>query len=238
MPKKSKQNKSKSKVSIWLFFSAAVGLFFLSIFLFIFVQSLNNTNTIPASVRYAAGPKISYNDPLIRDVKILYPKVLPDDVRRGSANAKVTIFYYCDLFSPLCKIQQDEIYKLLAIYPETILRLVWKGTASTNEGMLVQQAVYCANAQGKFWEYQHEVFMNQENIDLKFLESIAAALNLSVNEFNTCLNEGQMENKVYENNIEATDLEIDAVPYFFIDNTPYRGLFTSEELSEIINEKL
>lgn len=237
MPKKIKKL-NKPSASIWLFFGAGMILFFLAILLFIFNQSLNNLDDTRASVKYAAGPKISYGDPLIRDAKILYPKVLPDDVRKGLSSAKVTVFYYCDLFSPLCKEQQNEIYKLLAIYPETVLRIVWKGTASTNEGMLAQQAVYCANAQGKFWEFQKEVFANQTNIDLKFLETIASALNLSLIEFNSCLNEGQMEGKVYENNIEATDLNIDAVPYFFIDNTPYRGFFTAEELSEIINEQL
>lgn len=238
MLKKSKQNQTKSTTSIWLFFGASIILFFLSILLFIFNQSLISTDSTPASVKYAAGPKIDYGDPLIRDAKILYPKVLADDVRKGASSAKVTIFYYCDLFSPLCKDQQQEIYKLWAIYPEAILRTVWKGTASTNEGILAQQAVYCANAQGKFWEFQKEVLLNQTNIDLKFLESVASALNLSLVEFNSCLSEGQMEGKVYENNIEADDLEIDAVPYFYIDNTPYRGFFNSEELSEIINEQL
>ncbi len=236
--KKPNKTNSKASTSIWIFFGAGVVLLFIGIILFVLAEAAVNIDNRPATVKYAAGPKIAYGDPLIRDAKILYPKVLPDDVRKGAGSAKVTIFYYCDLFSPLCKDQQNEIYKLWALYPENILRIVWKGTASTNEGMLAQQAVYCANAQGKFWEYQYEVLKNQANINLKFLESLATTLNLSLVEFNTCLNEGQMEQKVYENNIEATDLEIDAVPYFFIDNTPYRGYFSSEELSEIINEQL
>jgi len=237
MPKKTKKL-NKPSASIWLFFTAGVTLFFLAVFFYFISLSAINLNKQSAKVKYATGPKISYGDPLIRDAKILYPKVLANDVRKGTSSAKVTVFYYCDLFSPLCKVQQDEIYKLWAIYPETTLRIVWKGTAATNEGMLAQQAVYCANAQGKFWEFQKEILANQANIDFKFLESVASALNLSLVEFNSCLNEGQMEGKIYENNIEADDLKIDALPYFFIDNTPYRGFFTSGELSEIIDELL
>lgn len=232
---KSKYNKKNDKI-VWLFFTAGLGLFVLIFLLFFSAQSVKNNFVNSNSIeQYAAGPKVSYSDPLITDAKIKYPKVQVDDVRKGSKDAKVTIFFYCDLLSPLCKQQQAEMYKLWALYPETELRVVWKGTAASSEGMLIQQATYCANAQGKFWEYQQAVFADQNNIDTKRLEDIAGELSLSTPEFNACLQEAQMEDKVYKNNIEASDLGIDALPYFFIDNTPYRGLFSYQELGEIID---
>ncbi len=239
MPKKSNKKSSNNKgFSVWVFFGAAIGLLFLFIVLFFVKLYFYENSNSSAIIKYAAGPKISYGDPLIRDAKTVYPKVMSDDVRKGNTNSRVTIFYYCDLLSPLCSQQQEEIYKLLAFYTDDILRIVWKGTASTPVGLLAQQAAYCANAQGKFWEYQQEVFKNQSNIDIRFVEVLAEQLNLATDEFRTCLYEGQMEGKVYQNNFEAEDMGIDALPYFFIDNTPFRGFFSSQELSEIINEFL
>jgi protein-disulfide isomerase len=233
---KSKNNTKKKDNIVWLFFMAGIILFIL-MFLFFFASQIVKNNFVNSNSieQYAAGPKVSYSDPLITDAKIKYPKVQADDVRKGSASARVTIFFYCDLLSPLCKQQQAEIYKLWALYPETELRVVWKGTAASPEGMLAEQAGYCANVQGKFWEYQQAVLADQNNINTKRLENIASELSLATSEFNTCLQEAQMEDKVYKNNIEASDLGIDALPYFFIDNTPYRGFFSYEELGEIID---
>jgi len=237
MAKKTKKT-NNTFVSIWLFFAAGAGLLFLFVILFFVRLSVYKSGDGLAFTKYAAGPKIPYGDPLIQDAKTTYPKVISDDVRTGNTNSRVTIFYYCDLLSPLCSQQQEEIYKLWAFYTDDILRIVWKGTASTPVGLLAQQAAYCANAQGKFWEYQQEVFKNQSNIDIRFVEVLAEQLNLATDEFRTCLYEGQMEGKVYQNNLEAEDMGIDALPYFFIDNTPFRGFFSSQELSEIINELL
>jgi protein-disulfide isomerase len=235
---KKKINKQKDTI-VWLFFIAGLGLFIL-MFLLFFSWQIIGSNSVQNNVlqKYATGPKVSYEDPLISNAKITYPKVLVDDVRKGDANAKVTIFFYCDLLSPLCKQQQAEIYKLWALYPETELRVVWKGTAATTQGILAQQAAYCANAQGKFWEYQQAVLADQNNIDVKRLEDIAgdqSLVQLVQSEFISCLQEAQMEDKIYQNIIEASDLGIDALPYFFIDNTPYRGFFTYQEIGEIID---
>lgn len=230
------QNNKKGDNIVWIFYMAGMALFILMFLLFFASQSVKNDFVNSNSIeQYAAGPKVSYADPLITDVKIKYPKVQADDVRKGSASAKVTIFFYCDLLSPLCKDQQAEIYKLWALYSEEELRVVWKGTAATTEGFLAQQASYCAQAQNKFWEYQQIVFNEQKNIDTKSLERIAQDLLLDMNEFNTCVAQARMEDKVYQNNIEASDLGIDALPYFFIDNTPYRGFFSYQELGNIID---
>jgi protein-disulfide isomerase len=233
--KVSKKIKSQDDKIVWFFFATGM-TFLMMIFLLFFVLQNTDTNlSQPVISEYAAGPKIPYTDPLISDAKIRYPKVLVDDARQGSTNAKVTIFFYCDLLSPLCQDQQGEINKLRTIYPETELRVVWKGTAATSEGFLAQQATYCANVQGKFWEYQQIVFNEQKNITVQSLEIIAQDLSLDMNEFNTCVAQAQMEEKVYQNNIEASDLGIDALPYFFIDNTPYRGFFSYQELGNIID---
>jgi len=232
---KSRNNQHKDNI-VWLFFMAGMALFILMFLLFFVSQSVKNDFVSSNSIKkYAAGPKVSYSDPLITDAKIKYPKVLVDDVRKGSTNARVTIFFYCDLLSPLCKDQQAEMYKLWALYSEEELRVVWKGTAATTEGFLAQQASYCAQAQNKFWEYQQAVFLEQKNITTKSLEKIAQDLSLDMNEFNTCVAQAQMEDKVYQNNIEASDLGIDALPYFFIDNTPFRGFFSAQELGDIID---
>lgn len=182
----------------------------------------------------AAGPEVPYGDPLIIDDILRYPKVLLDDPRLGSKQALVTIFVFNDFNCEPCRPQHEVLNNIVNEYPDNEVRLVWKGVASTPVGMLAQQAAFCSHAQGEFWSYADILFANQSNLGRQFYTEVANSLDLDVDEFAACLDEAQMQDKVYNNNIDATDLGIKSVPYFFIDNTPYEGVLSEVQLEAII----
>jgi protein-disulfide isomerase len=49
-------------------------------------------------------------------------------------------------------------------------------------------AAYCAQEQGKFWEYHDVLFSNQENLDIASLERYAQGLGLERESFLSCMN--------------------------------------------------
>jgi len=183
----------------------------------------------------ALGPQIPYNDPLISPAKISYPVVKNDDPYQGNTFADVTIFEYANIDCSDCLAQQRILDAILDQYGNTEVRVVWKGTATTPEGVLAQQAIYCADLQDKFWDYQLRVYEQYPEITRQSLSTLAASLELDVTVFDNCIDSALMEEKIYLNNGEAIDLGVDTLPYFFIDNYRFRGPLNDTEFRLLID---
>lgn len=214
---------------IWVFFIFGI-LLILSTIIIFFSGLFNRT---PGVIPLPSGPKITYGDPLIREAALVYPQALPDDPQLGQKSVPVTIFFYCDLLSDLCAREQLEIDRLMST-AQAYARVVWKGTAATPPGLLAQQAVYCANGQRKPWEMQRQLFDLDSEPTQKLVVNIAASLGLDMERFDSCLLNEATIDKVYANNQDATDLGIDALPYFFINDYPYRGFLSASDFMMII----
>lgn len=83
------------------------------------------------------------------------------------------------------------------------------------------QATYCAEDQGKYWEYHELLYNSQEHIDNGWanserLKAFAFSLGLDMELFESCLDSGKYSKRVSYNIDEARKQGTSATPTFFI----------------------
>ncbi len=83
------------------------------------------------------------------------------------------------------------------------------------------QATYCAEEQGKFWEYHDLLYQSQEGIDdgwanSERLKAFAFSLGLDPELFNSCLDSGKFSKRVQYNVGEAKKHGANATPTFIV----------------------
>ncbi len=83
------------------------------------------------------------------------------------------------------------------------------------------EATYCAEEQGKYWEYHGFLYSNQMGIDTGWansdsLNGYAFNLGLDMDLFASCLDSGKYEKRVSFNTNEAVKNAVSATPTFII----------------------
>ena len=110
---------------------------------------------------------------------------------------------------------------------------------------MASEASYCAQEQGKFWEYHDLIYENWEGVNTGWLtrdavERFAEEIQLNLNEFNSCMNDSKYRQKVLETEQFAKEINIDATPSFIIfnDTNAYRiiGAQPFEKFEQVLNE--
>lgn len=128
----------------------------------------------------------------------------------GSSLAPVTIVEFGDYQCPQC----DKWY--LNVRPDIEKNYVETGKANLvfvdlafygPDSKKAAQATYCAEEQGKYWEFHGMLYENQGLINggwasSQNLKKFASDLNLDLNSFNNCLDSDKYQNRV-ENNIKV-----------------------------------
>ncbi len=142
----------------------------------------------------------------------------------GSVDAPITIVEFGDYQCPKCeKWFKNEKPKIKSDYIDTNkVKLFFVDFPFLgNDSDLAANATYCANDQGKFWEYHSELYSNQGGIgsgwaNAENLKQFAIDLNLNIDEFNECLDSNQHADRVsYNKNIGASN-GVEGTPVFFI----------------------
>jgi protein-disulfide isomerase len=84
------------------------------------------------------------------------------------------------------------------------------------------QASYCAEDQGKYWEYHNQLYTSQESkidngwANSERLKAFAFSLDLDMESFENCLDSGKYAKRVQYNTAEAKKLGATGTPTFFI----------------------
>lgn len=84
------------------------------------------------------------------------------------------------------------------------------------------QASYCAEDQGKYWEYHNQLYISQESkidngwANSERLKSFAFSLGLDSELFDSCLDSGKYAKRVQSNIAEAKKFGVSGTPTFFI----------------------
>jgi protein-disulfide isomerase len=143
----------------------------------------------------------------------------------GFSDATVTIMVFNDYQCKDCKTWYDKEY------PEILKNLI--ETQKTNmvfldsislgdDSVLISEATYCAEEQGKYSEYQETLFKSQQEIDdwakSEQLKKFAIDLKLDPELFDPCLDSGKYENQVLSNIDYAKKFGVDKIPIFKIVN--------------------
>jgi protein-disulfide isomerase len=90
-----------------------------------------------------------------------------------------------------------------------------------HDSLTAAQATYCAEDQGRYWDYHNILYNFQEEIDNGWASKdrlIAFAYNLDMNldEFNYCMDSSKYNKRVKANYDEAIKQGVEATPTFII----------------------
>ena len=174
-------------------------------------------------------PAVELTDPTFHKATIT------DGLTMGDPNAPVKVVEYADFQCPYCGIYWSSIEPtIVADYIETgkvfytYVPFSFVGSYVANnpwdESIKSAEAAYCANDQGKFWEYRDYIFANQngENegtFSREFLIAVAKKLELDTKTFTTCLDDETHYQDVIDSNSYAVEMGINTTPSISVNGT-------------------
>jgi len=144
----------------------------------------------------------------------------------GNPSAPITILEWGDYQCTYCyRFHESSLNTILDEYiiPGKV-NLVFKDFPLNGpDSVLAAEASYCAEDQGKYWEYHDELYTNWAGertgwINEKSLNKFAVEVGLDLDEFNSCLNEHKYLSRIHDLEKFARDIGIDATPSFLVFN--------------------
>lgn len=152
-----------------------------------------------------------------------------DGLTMGDPNTKVKVVEFADFQCPFCGTYWSQLEPtIIAEYVNTgkvhftyhPFSFLGRGNA-WDESVKSAEAAYCANDQGKFWEYRSMVYANQngENqgaFSEANLIAFAEAIELDISAFKTCLKDGKYNAQVVADTESASALGATYTPSFLI----------------------
>ena len=166
------------------------------------------------------------------------PKVQTADVREhpnaselnmGNPDATVKVVEFADFQCPYCQLYWQQVEPTIVsdyvatgkIY-YTYAPMAFLGQESVDSA----EAAYCANDQGKFWEYRDMLFTNHtgENVGdftTAKLQLFAQKLGLDTTAFNECLSTGKYQTAVDDANNYASSQGVNSTPTIMVNGQLY-----------------
>ena len=142
----------------------------------------------------------------------------------GEDNAPVTVEMFSDFQCPFCK-QSDA-----TILPQLVSKYVSTGKVKFiyhpfsflgQETIDAAQSAYCANEQGKFWEYKETLFANQKSensggFNQTRLLAMGKFVGLDMTQFTACQQSNKYAAQVQKDNQLAETRQVHSTPTFFV----------------------
>ena len=171
----------------------------------------------------------------------------------GSDTATVTIIEVGDYQCHMCKLWFEETRPLIienyintGKVNLTFVDMPFLGSDS----IPASEATYCADDQGKYWEYHSALFQYQQEIDdgwasANRLQAIAFNLNLDIDQFDKCMTTDDHYSRVnYNKQVAVTEFGANSTPTFMIvnissgDSQRIVGAHPYSTFEEVINSLL
>ncbi len=175
-------------------------------------------------------PPLEVVDPVFHKASIT------DGLTMGDPNAPVKVIEFADFQCPYCGVYWSSIEPdIIANYVETG-KVFYTFSPFSFVGSYVQdnpwdesiksaEAAYCANDQGKFWEYRDYIFGNQSgendgHFSREMLIEFAKRLDLDMNVFEECLDTDAHYQTVMDANSFASEMGVNSTPSVLVDGVP------------------
>ncbi len=175
-------------------------------------------------------------------------KVLPSDIIYGDKSAPVVMIEYSSLSCPHCAAFNHEAFeKIKSEYIETKkVQFVHRDFPLNQPALAAGMFAICqANKNSdKYYTLIKALFKTQDSwaFDPKFIEklqSIAQLDGMSLEKFNSCVNDKNLQEKILKDRMEASQaLKIQSTPTFFINGEKSEGYVDYVSIKKIIDIKL
>jgi len=144
----------------------------------------------------------------------------------GNPDAPITILEWGDYQCTFCyKFHQNTLKIIDEDYIKTgKVKMVFKDFPLNGpDSKLAAEASYCAQDQQKYWQYHDELYRNWGGertgwITREALSEFAQTVNLDIEKFNECLDDGKHESKVNSLYEFGNNIGVDATPSFLVFN--------------------
>ena len=144
----------------------------------------------------------------------------------GDPDAPITILEWGDYQCTFCyKFHENTLEIIKEDFIETgKVRLVFKDFPLNGpDSIKAAEATYCAEEQGKYWQYHDEIYKNWAGertgwITEESLLKFADTINLDLDKFKSCINDEIHKKRVDKIHEFGKDIGIDATPSFLIFN--------------------
>ena len=159
---------------------------------------------------------------------------------RGPADAKVTVVEFSDFHCPFCKRVQPTLVELMAKYPKDV-RLVYKHMPLDQlhpQARRAAEASWCAQQQGKFWEYHDALYKGVPDGTDQNLASVAGRVGLDAGQYQQCMSAGEAAKVVQAHVDEGARYGVSGTPGFFINGRFVNGAVPLETFVQLVEEEL
>jgi len=190
--------------------------------------------------------KAAYIDDLRKKANItvlLMPPAVDVDVAgayvRGPKDAEVTIVEFADYECPYCVQVNAHIQKIQKEYGNKVA-LVFKDMPlpMNHKAQKAAEAARCAGEQGKFWEYHDVLFYSGGALTVPQLKEHARVLKLNGEQFDQCLDNGQMAAVVTKDLEEGKSMGLTGTPSFFVNGHFFSGAVDYGLLKQMVEQQL
>ncbi len=175
------------------------------------VGGSTTTNPTAYAPTPTPSPSPSPDQPAVGDVKA----VAADDHVTGAKNADVTLIEYSDFQCPYCQRFHPTMEQLMSdpAYKGK-LRWVYRNFPLSfhPNAMPAANAAECASEQGKFWEYAHDLFANQDQESDAYYGQLADKLGLKRSQFDSCYQAHKYQAKITADQASGTAAGINGTP--------------------------
>ncbi len=165
----------------------------------------------------------------------------PDEVKairtdgapmRGADDAKVSVVVFTDFQCPFCARLDGRLRELQTLYPDKV-KVLYKAKPLPmhSSARLAAKAGVAAQAQGKFWALNDEMFAHQTSLDRAGLESHAAAAGLDMDRFRRDLDDPATNARVSADAQDADALGVTGTPTLFVNG---RRLVGARPMTELV----
>lgn len=158
---------------------------------------------------------------------------------KGPASAKVTIIEFSDFQCPYCKRGSDTLDAVMKAYPNDV-KVAFKHYPLPfhDQAMPASKAAWAAQQQGKFWEFYHALFENQDKLNEQFYTDTAKQLGLNVDKFKQDYGSEAAEKAVKADMELGQKNGIQGTPGFFVNGVAVKGAYPVEHFKMIIDRHL
>lgn len=169
--------------------------------------------------------------------------ITKDDRILGRPDAPITIIEYASLTCPHCAhFANDVLPELKKKWIDTgKMKLVLRDFPLDEPALRAAMVARCAPPD-RYYAYVDTFFAAQEKwvMARDYREALARLVKLggmSKDEFDNCLKNTALENKIVEGRLIASkDLDVNSTPTFFINGTKFTGAPTVEEFDRVLSD--
>jgi protein-disulfide isomerase len=156
-------------------------------------------------------------------------KPMENGLNLGDPNAPVKVVEFADFQCPYCQLYWQQIEPTIIQKYISTNKIYYTYSPMAflgQESIDAAEAAYCANDQGKFWEYRDYLFTNHtgENVGdftQDKLISMAKKMNLDVSSFTSCLTTGKYAQAVNDANTYASNQGVNSTPSIMVNGKVY-----------------